>query len=136
MVAGILSILTTFQAANPTLLADISATRPRSLTNASKPFAYIDTRDETINSEAHMMQRTFSNLGIVLVDVVPSNAEAEARMDILVDGIVALVAKYYHAAGANTITQLSGVTTIAPPEEGLYAVLVTVGDTFQTVGTD
>ncbi len=136
MVAGLTALLATFQAANPTLLLQYSASRPKSLTNASMPFAYVGDRDETDDYKAHFMVRSFTGLSIIVCDVTPDNAESEARMDALVDGLTTLVAKNFHAAGSRSITQGLGVNGFQPPEDGLYCQLISIGDSFITEGTD
>ncbi len=136
MVAGLLADLVIFKAANPTLLSQISASRPKSLTNMSMPAAYIGDRDEVMSVGAHIRTRTFGGLAVIVCDVTPDNAESEARMDFLVDGVVDLFTKYYHSASPRSITQPAAVTGFQPPEEGLYCQLISIGDSFVTEGTD
>lgn len=135
MRSGVLTTLQGFQAANPTMLAQVAGTRPKSLTNMSMPAAYIADRDETDVLGSDIRTRTFSGLGIVLCDVVPDNAEAGVRMDDLVDGVMDLFTKYYHAASGRSIVQPSSVTGFQPPEEGLYCQLILLGGSFSTRGT-
>ncbi len=135
-VAGLLAVLTTFQAANTGILTAISASRPRSLTNMSMPCAYIGDRDEQMDVGAHIRTRTFSGLQVVVCDVTPSNIESEARMDFLVDGLVDAFTKYYHAADGRSLTQPSGVNGFQPPEEGLYCQLISIADSQSVRGTD
>jgi hypothetical protein len=135
-VAGLYAVLQLFQAANPTLLLQISASRPKNISNMSKPFAYVGDRDETMDVGSHIRTRTFNGLGVVVGDVTPDNAESESRMDFLVDGLVDCFTKYYHAASSRALTNPSGVNGFQPPEEGLYCQLISIGDTQSTMGTD
>lgn len=135
-VAGLYTSLTTFKAANPTLLAQVSASRPDSLTNMSMPCAYVGDRDEQMNVGAHIRFRQFTGLSVVACDVTPSNAESEARMDFLIDGLVDVFTKYVHAASPLSLTNPTSVTGFQPPEVGLYCQLITIGDSQSTRGTD
>lgn len=135
-VAGLYASLATFQAANPTLLVGISASRPKSLNSVSMPFAFVGDRDESMDVGAHIRTRTFSGLQIIVCDIMPSNAEAEARIDFVVDGLVDLFTKNFHSASARAITQPSGVNGYQPPEEGVYCQLISIGDSTSTMGTD
>jgi hypothetical protein len=135
-VAGLYTALGVFQAANPTLVAQISASRPRSLSNVSMPCVWVGDRDEQDDIGAHIRTRTFVGLTLIAADVTPDNAEAEARMDILVDGLVDLITKYVHAGGTRAITQVTSVSGFQPPEEGYYCQLIAIGGAFDTTGTD
>jgi hypothetical protein len=134
--AGLYASLVTFKAANPTLLVGISASRPKSLSASSMPFAYVGDRDESMSVGAHIRQRNFTGLQVIVCDVVPDNAEAETRMDFLVDGLVDLFTKNYHSAGPRDLTQPSAVNGFQPPEEGLYCQLISISDSEGTRGTD
>ncbi len=135
-VAGLYATLVIFKAANPAILKSISASRPKNLSNMSMPCAYVGDRDESMSVGAHIRERVFGGLGVIVCDVTPDNAESEARMDFLVDGLVDVFTKYYHAASSRALTQPAAVNGFQPPEEGLYCQLISMSDSSSTMGTD
>lgn len=84
-VAGLVSVLTAFKVANPTLLRAVYTARPGAFPET--PCAYIGDRDETIDHTAGIRRRTFAPT-IVVVDVLVDNEQTEDRMDILIDALV------------------------------------------------
>ena len=127
LVAGAYAQLGAFMVANPKLLLQRLTARPRSASTTAKPYAYIGSRPELIATGGQIRQRAAS-VQIVLVDNTPDNEEALTRMDELVDGLVDWFTKYFHAAGAPTIS--GAVATDPIPEEeagqGLYSEVLTV----------
>jgi hypothetical protein len=117
--SGLLAALQTFQAANPTLLRQIAAARPRSISNTSLPTAYIGPLPEAIAQGGQVRGRKLSG-SVVVVDVVPDNVEAEGRMDACVDGIVDALTLAYHAPGAPALFTLTGVEETPWDEGGQY----------------
>jgi hypothetical protein len=134
--AGVLATLTNFRNANPNLLKGLAPERPKSLTNLDLPGAYITGADETVTYGQQLETRTLNGLSVMLVDVVPDNIEAGARMDVLVDGIVGAFAAAFHAIDGKSILQLTSVTDVPLDEGGIpyYGVLVSLGGAFQTRG--
>lgn len=126
-VAGIGTVITNFIAANPTLLRQFWAARPKSGTNATAPYAYLADRPETIEHRHDIRIRTIT-ANLVLVDTVPDNLQALARADARVDGIVDALTLNFHAAGAPSITVETGTTQIPDQEPGdsLYAEVIAV----------
>ena len=137
--SGLLTILTAFRDANPNLLKGVSEARPKSMTNFDLPGAYIAGSDETIVYPGTQLQtRTLTGLSVMVVDVVPDNLEAEQRRDVLVDGLVGLFARSYHAIDGRSILQMTTVTDV-PLEEGpvpYLATLISLGGTFKTEGNN
>lgn len=131
-------VLTAFKAANPTLLLQCAPARPKSFSNVSYPFAYVGARDEILPvATAGLAQRTFTGLSVVAVDEVPDNIEAEARMDILMDGLWDVFMYAYHAIDGYSILQPSGITQIDPDPAGgshLVGEVLSLGGTFKTFG--
>jgi hypothetical protein len=85
IVAGIASVLTTFQAANPDLLRAVHRARPESWPDL--PAAYIENRPETITHDSGTRTRTMSP-SVVVVRRITDNDEAMAAFDTLVDLLV------------------------------------------------
>lgn len=130
-------ILTAFKAANPTLLLQCAPARPRSFSTVSLPFAYVGSRDETLPlANAGLATRAFTGLAIVAVDEVPDNTEAEARMDILIDGLWDVFMAGFHAIDGYSILQPSGVIGLDPGSIGehLMGEMLLLGGTFKTLG--
>jgi len=83
LVTGLVAILDSFIASNPTLLRRRFTVRPPSLVT-DLPCAYIDLRPETIHYDSAMRDRVASP-SIVFVDIVTDNGESMQRKDVLVD---------------------------------------------------
>lgn len=135
--AGVLAVLTTFRDANPNLLKGLSPERPKSLTNLDLPGAYLTGADEQITFPGtQMFQRTLSGLSLMLVDMIPDNIEAGARMDVLVDGIVGAFVLAFHGVSGTSILQPTATVEVPLDEGGIpyYGVLVSLGSTFETKG--
>src|ERR1035437_296620 len=70
LVAGIMSVLTQFIAANPTMLRKIYGARPGSLAGSELPAAYIGSRDATFTYPNQMRQSHITVI-VGVVDAVP-----------------------------------------------------------------
>ena len=116
--SGIYSALTAFRDANAPLIRGCQPARPKSMQNFEKPGVYIGARDETIEYAGQMRQRTITGV-IGVVDTVPDNYEAMARMDAIIDGLMDLISAVYHASGGNTIFGQTSVTEVAYDEGGV-----------------
>lgn len=136
--AGVMAALTTFRDANPNLLKGLASERPKSLTNLDLPGAFIGGSDEQLTYGLQLQTRTLTGLSVMLVDVIPDNIEAGARMDVLVDGIVGAFARAFHAIDGRSILQTTSVTDVPLDEGGIpyYGVLVSLGGTFKTEGSN
>ncbi len=126
-VTGILAVLTAFQSANPTTLSGIYAARPKSVTNADLPCAYIESRPETIIHPHDIRTRTLS-VPVVLQDWIPDNFAALLRMDALIDGLVDAFTLNYHAAGGYSITVETDTSPLVQEEQGspTYNEVITI----------
>lgn len=109
LVAGLTSVLTTFQAANPTLLRDVKRTRPASV--GATPLAYVGNRVETLVHDSGTRSRTFT-VAVVVIDVIPDSTENADRLDDLVDELVDEFTDNPRAAGANTLIEPIGVEDV------------------------
>lgn len=136
MVQGLYTSLSGFKAANPSLLNDVAITRPGALSKLAMPAVYIGARDETIAQLGQLQERTFSGLQAVLVDIVPDNAQAEARADDLVDALVDWFSTRYHAASGFSLLMLSSVTQASEEDGGVpyLAQVFTFGPSSVTEG--
>lgn len=83
IVAGLLSMLASFQASNPTLLRRSFRSRPPSLVT-DLPCAYIDVIPETVSYDNSIRDRILSP-SIVFVDRLSDNGEVTDRFLTLVD---------------------------------------------------
>lgn len=116
-VAGMLSALTSFQAANPTLLKGVEGSRPANLTSLDLPGAYIDSADETITHTQGTRERTIAGTVMVVIQS-PANNEASTASDIIVDGLVDAFTAAYHAADGSSITGPISVTEVPLDADG------------------
>ncbi len=101
IVAGLLSMLDTFIAANPTLLRRRFKVRPPSLVT-DLPCAYIDLRPETIHYDSAIRDRVMQP-SIVFVDQLTDNGETMARFDTLVDTFTEFLDGHPYLAAGNGV---------------------------------
>jgi hypothetical protein len=87
VVDGIMAVLNTYIAANPTLLVRAYRSKPLNVGAGDLPAAYIDFRNEDINHSEGTRTRTMSP-SFVVVDRVADNIETGDRLDPLVDDLV------------------------------------------------
>lgn len=109
--AGMVSTLQTFRTANPTLLKGVASARPKSFGNFDLPGAYIGGRDEAVFHDQSIRRRIMAPQ-IIVVDRVPDNIEAQARMDALIDGLQDVLTDGYHSASGFSLTQQTAVNEI------------------------
>lgn len=130
VVAGLYDLLVSFQQANPSMLNSVSPVRPKSIASLALPAAYIGSRDESITDRGQLQERTMSPQ-IVIVDSVPDNAQAAARADDLVDGLIAYIADNFHAASGFSIVSASAVnqTTEDDGPTTYLANVISLGNT-------
>jgi hypothetical protein len=136
-VSELYNALVSFRAANPTLLAGVLNARPKSLSNASLPVAWVGSRNETLVHTGALRTRTFSGLTVEVADTVPDNDQAEARMDILIDGLMDLFTATFRNF-PTAITQQASVTEVSLDDRfpGLIGNIIGFGPTFVTEGRD
>lgn len=97
------TLLTNFQAANPTLLNQVYRARPATL---HPPCAFIgDWREPTISLDMSIITR-LPQVDLVLVQGEYSNAETMDRQDVLSDAFVSYLANNAHQ-GNGVIVRLS-----------------------------
>ncbi len=129
-VSGIGTVIDAFITANPTMLKAYLPARPKSGVSQSTPYAYLSDRPETITHAHDIRTRTISAT-VALVDVIPDNEEALARMDSLIDGLVDTFTLNFHAAGAPSITVEEATAQVSDQEPGasLYEEILTISGT-------
>lgn len=103
-VAAITGLLTTFQAANPTLLRSVNRRRPGKF--GETPLAYIGERAESLTHDSGTRTRTFA-IPVVVVDVLSDNIETAGRLDLLVDLLVDVFTANPHAVANCLIEPVS-----------------------------
>lgn len=86
VVTGLLSVLSAYRAANPTLLRKVFPRKPGGF--AELPAAYVGDLDETILHTSGTRQRTFVGATVVIVDTFSDKEDGPDRLDQLVDGLV------------------------------------------------
>lgn len=135
---GLYTILVAFRDANTSLLKGVAKARPKSLTNLDLPGVYIAGSDEQILYPGTQLQtRNMTGLSVMVVDQTPDNTEAEDRMDVLVDGLVGLFARSFHAIDGRSVLQMTTITEVPFDEGGVpyLATLISLGGTFKTEGS-
>src|SRR5512146_2492632 len=108
--AGIVSTLTLWKTANPTLIRKVWQVRPESFTLGDLPCVVIGNMSESISTMNGIRQRQLDSFTVDVVDRTPENAEAAARMDVLIDGLLDYLTAAYHSASATSIVEPIGVT--------------------------
>lgn len=105
--AGCISVLTTYQAANPTLLATVYGYPPESY---ATPCAYVEkTVNERIVHDAGLRFRVCT-VNVVIVNRLISNKQATDEQDVLVDGVMDAFTATPHAASGVTMIEPTAVT--------------------------
>ena len=118
--AGLFSVISTYQAANPTLLLHVYDYPPESY---NTPCAYIEKAiPEAMEHDSGTRRRVLTGQ-IVIVNKHISNAQATHEQDVLIDGLIDALTATPHAASASTLTEPTGVTEvpIADPNGGQYS---------------
>lgn len=135
VVAGLVTVLTSYRTSNPSLLRGIYSARPDGPA-FEKPCAYIGNRGESVRVDSGIMTRTLTP-EVVLLDTFPVNEETLDRMDILVDDLVEAFVEAPHAAGANTVIGSTFTVTdteIAMGDAVYRAVVFTFADALDQEG--
>lgn len=113
--AAIVSLVTTFAAANPTIIRSVWTTKPN-LSNAEMPCFYIGDLAESITHMQGVRTRTFSGFSAYLVDNPGATDESSARLDFAADALVDLFTANPHAASGRSIFQHVGTNDIESPD--------------------
>lgn len=129
--AGLLSVATTYQTANSTLVATVYSYPPESF---ATPCVYIDKKiDEKIVHDQGVRFRVLTG-SMVLVTKLLSNKQATDEQDVLVDGLMDALTATPHAASGQTLIEPSAVTDteIAAGDGVRYAAaIITVEGSIQ-----
>ena len=129
--AGLASVLTTYQAANPTLLNKVYSYPPGEY---NTPCAFIE---KTINERQEMLNGVWQRIltgTVVIVCKLISNEQATNEQDVLIDGLVDAYSTNFHAAsGSSEIEPVSVTDTEITAGEGVRyaAAIITVQGTKQ-----
>lgn len=120
VVTRLQTILTAFEAANPTLLRRHFKVRPPSLVT-DLPCAYIDLRPYTV-AYMNSTRDIVMSPSIVFVDRLTDNGETMERFDILVDTFTEFLDDYPYLAAGNAVwsnsTWVDESETLGRPEDG------------------
>ncbi len=108
--AGIVTTLTTFKTANPTLLRHIWKVRPESFGLGDLPAMTVGNLTEDIATANGIRQRQMSGFTVEITDNVADNTETSNRGDLLVDAIMDFLTAAYHMASGTSIVEPIGVT--------------------------
>lgn len=107
-VAGIVGVLRSYQAANPSLLRQVRTMRPSSFP-LETPLAYVANRTEpSIVHDAGLRHRHME-VRLVIVDVLADNEETMGRLDPLADALLDAFTAAPHLASADAITQVVSI---------------------------
>jgi hypothetical protein len=110
--AGCLSVLNTYQAANPSLLSTVYDYPPESF---ATPCAYVDKRvSERLNHSSGIRSRVVS-VNVVIVNKLMSNDQVTGEQDVLVDGLLDAFTADPHAASSTTLIEPTAVDDIEIP---------------------
>jgi hypothetical protein len=111
---GILSIVTAFATANPTIVRSIRNSKP-AFSNVEFPVFYVGDLTESILHYQGVRTRTFSGFSAFLVDSLGGAEEAADRMDFAADVLTDLFTTNVHAASGLSIFQHTGTADVDVP---------------------
>lgn len=134
---GVISLMQTFAAANPTIVRAVRSTRPGSFATASLPVFYLGDMTESDTYGNGQWIRAFSGLTAYLVDNLGTIEDSNDRMNFAADAIGEYLTQNYHASGARSILQIQSINdTEETDAKGLTypAIEFQLGGTFQTEG--
>ncbi len=103
--AGLVSIVTTFAQANPTIIRKVRSVAPLSFSNSELPLFYVGDMAESISTGQGIRTRTFSGFSAYLVDALGSPDESNDRMNFAADALADLFTANQHAANGRSIFQ-------------------------------
>ncbi len=106
--AGVMSLVTTFKAANPTIVRSVLTVRPRSFETVDLPCFYLGPMDETIATNQGTRSRAFAGFSGFLVDTMGEQIESNDRMNFAADVFADLFTLNFHAASGRSIFQHVG----------------------------
>ena len=102
---GVVGIVRTFAAANPTILRAVRHTRPRSLTTVELPVFWVGDFNETIETSQGVRTRTMQGFSCYAADRLGEQMESDDRINFLVDVLTDLFTLNLHAAGGYSLFQ-------------------------------
>jgi hypothetical protein len=103
--SGVSSIVTTFAAANPTIIRSIRTVRPLNFANVELPCFFIGDMSESITHSQGIRTRMFDGFSGFLVDAPGSVDESNDRMNFAADVLTDLFTANPHAASGRSIFQ-------------------------------
>lgn len=106
--SGLLSIVTTFAHANPTIIRSVRGVQPPSFSNVELPCFFIGDMSESITHAQGVRTTTFSGFSAYLVDALASVDESNNRMNFAADALRDLFTANPHAASGRSIFQHVG----------------------------
>jgi hypothetical protein len=109
--AGLLSVLTAFRDANPTLLKGVHTARPNSYDTVDKPGCFIDGGNEQVTYSEGLRRRHLATT-VTVFTFIPDNAEAQNGMDALIDGLLDAFTHAYHAASGQSIVEATSIQQV------------------------
>lgn len=103
--SGLVTLLTAFIAANPTIIRSVRTVRPRSFTTVDLPCFYVGDLNETIAHSAGIRTRTVPGFAAYLVDDMGEQIESNDRFNFAVDALTDLFTLNPHAISGRSIFQ-------------------------------
>lgn len=107
--AGIVTTLAAFRTANPTLIRKLWHARPDSFTLGDLPAAVVGNLTESIATRQGIRQRQMDGFTVTIVDQQVIAAEADDRMNGVVDALMDYITEAYHMASGTSIVEPIGV---------------------------
>ena len=104
---GCASVLTTYQAAHPTLLYHVYDYPPESY---NTPCAYVEKAVSESLQHTSGVRRRVLRVNVVIVNKLVSNDQATSEQDVLIDGLLDAFTAAPHAASAQTLLEPVSVT--------------------------
>lgn len=117
--SGVLTLITAFAHANPTIVRSVRGVRPLSFANTELPCFYVGDLTESITHAQGIRTRTFGGFSGFLVDAPSSIDEASDRMSFAADVLTDLFTANVHAISGRSIFQ--HVATIDTQEQDANA---------------
>jgi hypothetical protein len=117
---GLKSVVTTFMAANPTIVRSVFTARPRSLLTAEQPCFYIGDMSESIDTSQGVRTRNFSGFSAFLTDTMGEQQESNDRMNFAADVFADLFTANYHAAGGYSLFTHVGTNDTEIDDNGAF----------------
>lgn len=107
--SGVVTIMTAFSAANPTIVRSVRTVRPRTFTTADLPVFFVGDLNEDVTTSQGTRQRKFSGFSAYLVDFLGEQAESNDRMNFAADVLLDYFTRKLRAASGSSNLQVVAI---------------------------